>query len=160
MVFHMKKKYLCFMLFLLIISLTSHTLYSVRKIKNNSLDRLNIFLGSESYKISKLNLSEEHIKLILKYEKNKKINIDKASVNKIYFSNEKYNKITYIIFKKFIFNSLIEKPLKIDLFLNTAYFGKDIYGFYDASKHYFEKNIQEIDVNEFEKLLYLIVDKV
>lgn len=41
----------------------------------------------------------------------------------------------------------------IELYLNIIYFGNEIYGLYDASKYYFDKNYKELTVNQIFLLL-------
>lgn len=53
---------------------------------------------------------------------------------------------------------LVSKERQIDLYINIMYFGNNTYGLKDAAKYYFDKDINELEEDEFIALIACLIN--
>lgn len=75
----------------------------------------------------------------------------------LYFSFEPYpsRKLAELFIAIYIEKNLNKTEI-LELYLNVIYYGNDQYGLYDASKYYFNKNYQDLSVNQLFILMCLL----
>jgi membrane peptidoglycan carboxypeptidase len=88
------------------------------------------------------------------------------AIVKIYFYSEfspgflKYRKVNQSIVA-WVFNRRVDKNAQLRIFINSAYFGdhngKEIIGFQDAARTYFQKEFSELNRDEYLSLVAMIV---
>jgi len=91
--------------------------------------------------------------------------ISQGLVKKLYFRSFKPRlaKIRLILIARFIFHPSVEKEDQLRLFFNYAYMGNDsngneIRGFAKASWFYFQKDFQELGMDEYLSLVALLLN--
>ncbi|MCA1790605.1 MAG: transglycosylase domain-containing protein [Thioalkalivibrio sp.] len=71
-------------------------------------------------------------------------------------------KIRQTLIAQYVLDDMVSKDQQLELFLNIAYFGhqdgRPVHGFADASRTYFEKNMEELTDDEYLSLVAMLIN--
>jgi len=89
--------------------------------------------------------------------------ISQSIVKKLYFEKFKpgFEKLKQTLVARFVVNEYLDKNQQLDLFINSVYMGNKsgnlIYGFHDAARVYFNKDISQLTGDEYLSLVAMLI---
>jgi len=162
-----------FILFIaiLFIAYSLFIIYSAEKISEKIMQD---YFKSDKIKITVNDLSERQKSILLKVQDpnfynhkgvdfstpgNGLTTLTQSITKFLYFDKFKpgFRKIKQSLIARFVINKYATKDQQITIFLNVIWFDKNINGFYDASKYFYDKKISELSEEEFISLVAMII---
>ncbi len=89
--------------------------------------------------------------------------ISQSIVKKLYFNRFKpgVRKYKQSLIARFVVNEKLGKNEQLEIFINSAFMGvvegKEVYGFAQASRIYFDKEVSQLDDNEYLSLVAMLI---
>lgn len=86
--------------------------------------------------------------------------ITQALAKRLYFKEFRSGimKIKQSLCARWVLDPMVSKERQLDLFINIMYFGNGTYGLKDAAKYYFNKDIDELEEDEFIALIACLIN--
>ncbi len=151
---------------LLFVAVFSYYTVEVLIARANTPSIVNDYLESEQVKITIKDLTERQLDILLKVEDPNFYNhhgvdfktpgagwttITQGLAKKFYFYNFEQGlmKIKQTLCARLALDPMVSKETQLTIFLNMMYFGNGVYGLHDAANYYFNKNVSELEEEEY-----------
>lgn len=168
------KKRILILVSLLFAAVLSYYTVEVLVARANTQRIVNDCLESEQVKITVKDLSDRQLDILLKIEDPNFYNhhgvdfttpgagwttITQALAKRFYFDNFEQGlmKIKQTLCARLALDPLVSKDTQLTIFLNIMYFGNDVYGLHDAANYYFDKDVGELEDDEYISLIASLI---
>ena len=168
------KKRSLVLVFLLFVAILLYYTVEVLIARANTPKIVNDYLESEQVEITTKDLTEKQLDILLRIEDPNFYNhhgidfktpgagwttITQALAKKFYFNNFEQGlmKIKQTLCARLALDPLVSKETQLTLFLNIMYFGNGVYGFQDAANYYFNKDVRELEDEEYISLIASLI---
>jgi membrane carboxypeptidase/penicillin-binding protein len=164
-----KKKYI---FLAVLLSVFSYYIIEIIYARSHTIETANKYLSN--IKIEKQELTKKQLEILIKVQDPNFFNhkgvefhtpgsgwttITQSLAKIFYFKNfrEGLPKIKQTLCARFALHPLISKDLQITLFINLMYFGDNQYGIVDAAKHYYSKEVNKLNEEEYISLIASLI---